>query len=251
MASPTLPVASRGPRDLATSDRRFHLAAAAAAAVITVVGFSPTFFARPSTLPPLPSLVVLHGVVFSGWLVAYALQSTLIATKRRDLHRTLGYWFVGLGAAMVFLGLVTAVAAARRGAGGAFDDDPRVAMVLPFFDFVLFAGFLAAGYGWRRSPEAHKRLMLLATIDLIGPAIARMAMHSSRPVFSEHFPLWAFAGMMLFIAVASVYDLATRRRVHPAYLWGAFTLTASGPLRFWIAGTAAWLALVDWLLRWI
>ena len=251
MASPTLPVASRRPRDVAASDRRFHLAAAVAAAVITVVGFSPTFFARPSTLPPLPSLVVLHGVVFTGWLVAYALQATLIATKRRDLHRTLGHWFVGLGAAMVFLGLVTAVAGVRRGAGGAFDDDPRVVMVLPFFDFVLFAGFLAAGYAWRRSPEAHKRLMLLATIDLIGPAIARMAMHSSRPLFSEHFPTWAFGGMMLFIAVASVYDLATRRRVHPAYLWGAFALTASGPLRFWIAGTAAWLAFVDWLLRWM
>lgn len=251
MDSRTLPVASRRPRDLATSDRWFHLAAAAAAAVITVIGFSPTFFARPSTLPPLPSLVVLHGVVFTGWLVAYALQSTLISTKRRDLHRKLGYWFVGLGAAMVLLGVVTAVEAVRRGAGGAFDDDPRVFMVLPFFDFVLFAGFLGAGYWWRRSLETHKRLMLLATIDLVGPAMARIAQHSSRPLFSEHFPMWAFAGMMLCIAVASMYDLTTRRRVHPAYLWGAFILTASGPIRFTIGGTAAWLSFVDWTLRWL
>lgn len=251
MASPTMPVATRQARDLATRDRRFHLAAAVAAAIITVVGFGPTFFARPSTMPALPWLVVLHGVVFTGWLVAYALQSALITMQRRDLHRALGYWFVGLGAAMVLLGLVTAVAAVRRGAGGAFDDDPRVFMVIPFFDFVLFAGFLGAGYLWRRSPETHKRLMLLATIDLIGPALARMAMHSSRPLFSEHFPMWAFAGMMLFIVVASGYDLATRRRVHPAYLWGAFTLTASGPIRFAIGGTAAWLAFVEWLVRWL
>ena len=251
MASPTMPVATPQSRDLATLDRRFHLAAAVAAAVITVVGFSPTFFTRPATLPALPWLVTVHGVVFSGWLVAYALQSALITVKRRDLHRTLGYWFVGLGAAMVLLGMVTAVEAVRRGAGGAFDDDPRVFMVIPFFDFVLFAGFLAAGYWWRRSAETHKRLMLLATIDLIGPAVARMAMHSSRPLFSQHFPMWAFAGMMLFIACASVYDLATRRRVHPAYLWGAFTLTASGPLRFAIGGTAAWLMFVEWLVRWL
>ena len=251
MASPSLPVAARHPRELATLDRRFHLAAAMVAAAITVVGFGPTFFARPATLPALPSLVVMHGVVFTGWLVAYALQAALITARRRDLHRTLGYWFMVLGAAMVVLGLVTAVAAARRGAGGAFDDDPRVFMVIPFFDFVLFAGFLGAGYLWRRSPETHKRLMLLATIDLIGPAMARIAMHSSRPLFSEHFPLWAFGGMMLFIAMASVYDLATRRRVHPAYLCGAVTLTASGPFRFWIAGTATWLAFVDWLLRWM
>lgn len=251
MASPTMPVATPQSRDLATLDRRFHLAAAVAAAFITVVGFSPTFFTRPATLPALPWLVTVHGVVFSGWLVAYALQSALITVKRRDLHRTLGYWFVGLGAAMVLLGMVTAVEAVRRGAGGAFDDDPRVFMVLPFFDFVLFAGFLGAGYWWRRSLETHKRLMLLATIDLVGPAMARIAQHSSRPVFSEHFPMWAFAGMMLCIAVASVYDLATRRRIHPAYLWGALTLIASGPIRFAIGGTAAWLSFVDWTLRWL
>lgn len=251
MASPTMPVATPQSRDMATLDRRFHLAAAVAAAFITVVGFSPTFFTRPATLPALPWLVTVHGVVFSGWLVAYALQSALITVKRRDLHRTLGYWFVGLGAAMVLLGMVTAVEAVRRGAGGAFDDDPRVFMVLPFFDFVLFAGFLGAGYWWRRSLETHKRLMLLATIDLVGPAMARIAQHSSRPVFSEHFPMWAFAGMMLCIAVASVYDLATRRRIHPAYLWGALTLIASGPIRFAIGGTAAWLSFVDWTLRWL
>lgn len=251
MASPIMQVATPQSRDLATLDRRFHLAAAVAAAVITVVGFSPTFFARPDSLPALSPLVVLHGVVFTGWLVAYALQSALITVKRRDLHRTLGYWFVGLGAAMVLLGLATAVAAVRRGGGGAFDDDPRVFMVLPFFDFVLFAGFLGSGYAWRQSPETHKRLMLLATIDLIGPALARIAMHSGRPLFADHFPMWAFAGMMLFIAVACVYDLATRRRVHPAYLWGALTLVASGPIRFAIGGTAAWLAFVEWLVRWL
>ena len=66
MASPIMQVATPQSRDLATLDRRFHLAAAVAAAVITVVGFSPTFFARPDSLPALSPLVVLHGVVFTG-----------------------------------------------------------------------------------------------------------------------------------------------------------------------------------------
>lgn len=251
MASPTMPVATPHTGDLATRDPRFHLAAAVVAALITVAGFSPTFFARPTTMPALPWLVTLHGVVFSGWLVAYALQSALITVRRRDLHRTLGYWFVGLGVAMVMLGVVTAVESVRRGAGGTLVDDARAFMVVPFFDFVLFAGFLGAGYWWRRSAETHKRLMLLATIDLIGPAMARMAQQSSRPLFSAHFPMWAFAGMMLLIALASVYDLATRRRVHPAYLWGAFVLTASGPIRFSLGSTAVWLTFVEWSLRWL
>lgn len=236
-------------RDRARMDRVFHTGAAVAAALIVFVGFSPTFFLRGGTQPPLTPLVVLHGVVFSGWMVAYVLQSALIASRKRELHKTLGYVFTGLGVAMIVLGLKTAIEAVRRGSGGAADMDPRVFMVIPFFDFVLFAGFLWAGYYWRRSAEAHKRLMLLATIDVSGPAIARMAMHASSPLFNQNFPMWAFAGMMLFIAVGCVYDTLTRRRPHQAYLWGALVLTVSGPVRFTLGDTAAWQSFVDFLLR--
>lgn len=237
-------------RDRARMDRAFHVTAAVAAAIIVFVGFSPTFFLRGGEPPPLTPLVVLHGVVFSGWMIAYALQAALVASRKRELHKTLGYVFTGLGVAMILLGMKTAIEAVRRGSGGTADLDPRVFMVIPFFDFVLFAGFLWAGYYWRRSAEAHKRLMLLATIDVSGPAIARMAMHAQSPTFNQHFPMWAFAGMMLFIAVGCLYDVWTRRRPHQAYVWGAVILTASGPVRFTLGDTAAWQAFVDILLRW-
>lgn len=237
-------------RDRARLDRAFHVTAAVAAAIIVFVGFSPTFFLRGGEQPPLTPLVVLHGVVFSGWMVAYVLQAALIASRKRELHKRLGYVFTGLGVAMILLGMKTAIEAVRRGAGATADLDPRVFMVIPFFDFVLFAGFLWAGYYWRRSAETHKRLMLLATIDVSGPAIARMAMHASSPVFNQHFPMWAFGGMMLFIALGCLYDVATRRRPHAAYLWGALVLTVSGPVRFTLGDTAAWRSFVEFLLRW-
>lgn len=237
-------------RDRARMDRVFHVSAAVVAAILVFVGFSPTFFLRGGEQPPLTPLVVLHGVVFSGWMVAYVLQAALIASRRREWHKRLGYAFTALGVAMIVLGLKTAIEAVRRGAGGTADLDPATFMVIPFFDFVLFAGFLWAGYYWRRSAEAHKRLMLLATIDVSGPAIARMAMHASSPTFNQHFPMWAFAGMMLFIAVGCVYDLLTRRRPHQAYLWGALVLTVSGPVRFTLGDTTAWHAFVGFLLRW-
>lgn len=232
------------------SDRTFFTGIAIVATLTVIVGFSPTFFLRPASDPPLTWWASLHGFVFTAWMVAYLLQSVLILVRRRDLHRTLGLVFTGLGAVMVVLGVKTAVEAVRRGAGAAPDLDPRAFMVIPFFDILLFAGFLAAGYVWRRSPEAHKRLMLLATIDVAGPAIARIAMHSQRPLFADHFPMWGFAGMMLLIATGAVYDAVSRRRVHPAYWWGAIILTASGPTRFALGATSGWLAFVDWLLRW-
>lgn len=250
MATYAAPLPAAQLRERARLDRVFHTSAALAAALIVFVGFSPTFYLRDASQPPISWLVVVHGLVFSAWMVAYVLQTALIASRKRELHKTLGFVFTGLGAAMIVLGVKTALEAARRGAGGVQDMDPRTFMVIPFFDVVLFAGFLWAGYHWRKSAEAHKRLMLLATIDVIGPAIARMALHASSPVFNQNFPMWAYAGMMLFMAVACVYDVATRRRPHQAYIWGALVLTVSGPVRFTLGETSAWLSFVDTLLRW-
>ncbi len=124
-------------------------------------------------------------------------------------------------------------------------------MVVPVFDILLFAACLASGFAWRHVPAVHKRLMLLASIDLMGPAIARVAQHSDNPLFAEHFPMWAYGGMMLAIAVACVGDVVTRRRPHQAYVWGALLLTISGPARFALGNTAAWQTVVDALVRWL
>ena len=47
-----------------------------------------------------------------------------------------------------------------------------------------------------------------------------------------------------------VYDLGTRRRVHPATVWGGLVLVASQPLRLMISGTAAWTAFAAYATGW-
>jgi hypothetical protein len=42
----------------------------------------------------------------------------------------------------------------------------------------------------------------------------------------------------LLIAVA--YDIASRRRIHPVYLWGVPLLVASVPLRLMLSSTGIW-----------
>ena len=92
-----------------------------------------------------------------------------------------------------------------------------------FISVLLFAGFFVAGLQLRRrSPESHKRLMLLAAVVLIGPATGR---------FEEFVMLWggtwdsalgtaleAFGSTLQLLLPASVmlYDLIATRRVHPA-----------------------------------
>jgi hypothetical protein len=61
----------------------------------------------------------------------------------------------------------------------------------------------------------------------------------------------AFFGLTdLFIVAMLVYDLATRRKVHPATIWGGLVVVASQPLRLMISGTPAWLAFAGWLTSW-
>lgn len=106
---------------------------------------------------------------------------------------------------------------------------------------------LAAGWIYRRRPEIHKRIMLVATNVLLIAAVGRMGF-LGRPVPTPLFLLvWP-----LPMYIAMVYDYATRRLIHPVYVIGFAAMAAMRlvvPLRDgerWLAFTA-WLAT---LYRW-
>ena len=93
-------------------DRIFYTGMALVAALIVLVGFSPTFYARPDTLPALPSLLVVHGIFFSTWIALLITQTSLIAANRRDIHRKLGVLGACIAAVMVVLGTMASIRAA-------------------------------------------------------------------------------------------------------------------------------------------
>ena len=108
----------------------------------------------------------------------------------------------------------------------------------------MFAILVIAGFVYRRRPESHKRLMLLASIGILPPATSRLPfafVHNSGP-----WVYFALADAVLLGCI--VYDLATRRRLHSAYLWGGLVILVSQPLRFLISGTGGWLAFAHWLV---
>jgi hypothetical protein len=52
---------------------------------------------------------------------------------------------------------------------------------------------------------------------------------------------WAYYGFAdLFIAAAIVYDVLSRRRIHPAYIWGSLVIVVSQYLRDVIGQTQTW-----------
>ncbi len=218
-------------------------------AVVVFFGFAPTFYLRPwfhratiSGAVQLSPLAYVHGVLFTGWVMLFIAQTSLVAARRVDLHRRLGVFGGLMAVAMVVMGTWTAIAAAARGAAppGA---DPLVFLVVPLGDMVLFASLVATAFWLRRNKEAHKRLMLLAFISLLSAAVARW------PGVQPLGPLVFYGLSYLFIVAGVVYDLATRRLIHPAYIWGGLFMVLSVPLRLWISGTDGWHSFAEFLTR--
>ena len=85
-------------------------------------------------------------------------------------------------------------------------------LIVPFLDVTVFAIVFALAIYWRRKPEYHRRLMLVATCLLTSAAFGRFP----NQAFSEH---WFYTGVDLLIVIAILRDLIVSRRVHPIYLY--------------------------------
>jgi hypothetical protein len=85
----------------------------------------------------------------------------------------------------------------------------------------------------RKRAEWHKRLMLCATISILGPGLGRLLPMGS---FGAAAPLVMFGVIALFAFAGPVADVVVRRRIHPAYYWGVSTILLSmiviGPIAF-------------------
>lgn len=217
-------------------DRRFFTVMAAVAALTIFIGFAPTYYLKGAYgAPALPPLVHLHGAVFTAWIVLLAVQTSLIAIRRTDLHRRFGIAGAVLAGLMTLMAPVVATGAVRRGA------IPVSFLWVPLSSVVVFPVLVGAALIVRRNPEAHKRLMLIATAELLTVGVGRW------PGVRNWGPFWTYGLTDVFLAALIIYDVMTRRRVHPATFWGGLFFVASQPLRVTIGRMDTWLVFARWL----
>lgn len=222
--------------------RSFYVLLAIAFAVVVAIGFGPTFYLKPIFgAPPLTALATLHGVLFTAWILLLIVQTTLVAKGRTDIHRKLGIAGAILAAAMVVIGLKTAIAFAARGMSPPGAPPALSFFAIPFFSIVLFAIFVGLAIALRRDTATHKRLMVLGTAAILGAAIARL------PFAAAGIPPVFFAITDLFVLAGIIHDWRGMGRVHPAYIWGGILLVASQPFQLVILGTDGWIAFARWM----
>jgi hypothetical protein len=223
------------------TDRFFFTGMALASLLTVLVGFAPSYFIRSSTLPPLTPFYHVHGLLFTTWILLFITQTALVAGRRIDIHRRLGFAGVVLAFVVFIVGVMVSIETLRRGGGTQFGD-PRAFLSIPLGDIIAFAVLVAAAVVLRRRADAHKRLMLLATISLLTAAVARFLAQ-----INIGGTVGLFLGTDIFVLALILYDFASRGRVHPASLWGGSMVVVFKPLLFAASGTSAWLAFADTL----
>lgn len=198
-----------------TGDNRVFLMAHTVLLGVVLVGFARSFYLRDLFLRnALDVPLRLHGVALTGWFGLVFLQAAAMTAGRRDLHRRLA-WLVALVLpAVVATSLFINTRLARTLTSAR---DPENMFVWGnYMSLVAFFGLVTAAIMLRRRPDAHRRLLLMASIAIIGPAFARF---SFWPVFGlgiEGAPAFAIGGLLLLLALALGFDRTRRGRVHPA-----------------------------------
>jgi hypothetical protein len=188
---------------------------------VNLVGFSPTFYLRPFfDVPPIPGYLYVHGAIGTGWFVLVVVQTLLIANRNVALHRRLGWIGVALAATIMVSGMYTSARMVPRNAalGLTSAADIELFTTVTAADnasFIYFPALVLLAVYFRRRVDVHKRLMLIASIGILGPAAARIA--------SWHPPLSAIAvavPMYGLLISLFAYDVVTRRRPHIATVLG-------------------------------
>jgi hypothetical protein len=187
--------------------------------------------------PPHPLVVHIHGVVLSAWFLLLTIQTSLIAAHRRRIHMQLGMVGIALACLVVLLGFgVLCEHLARAYPPG----DQRIAgrgggSFTTIFDLIVFGVLASLAFQCRRRPAAHKRLIMIASLGLLPPALMRW------PIMHGHSSV-AFVTIYGVLIAMLLFDLLSRKRMHPATLGAGLLYVAlrNVPLDAVLARNTTW-----------
>lgn len=213
MAMVTVPIAFARNR----ADDVFFPAMALLILAVAVAGFGDSYFFAGMFAAKLPTpLVHIHAGLFSCWIAMLAVQPLLVAANRVDWHVKVGTAGMVLAAALPLVAIATLIGQLRRHGSS----HPELSFTFSLVAAADFAVLVFLGLRERRMDlSAHKRLMLLATVSMLGPAIGRLPLP---------FGLVGYYGVFAaFAVIFGAFDLLTIGRIHRATVLCVLVIAAS------------------------
>jgi hypothetical protein len=202
-------------------------------AAIVLAGFSRSFYGTFFADASHPWIIHVHAAVYVGWLALLVAQTVLAARGDIAAHRRVGEFGIAYGALVWILGLVVSVAMPVINVHSGLWPTERGEqfLAIPLGDMVLFGAFFGAAIAYRRKPEIHKRLVVLAAVAVMFAAVGRALTNTAVLLGDPEAPLGGVAARLLLwyspVLVAIVHDLVTRRRIHPVYLIGVVAMAVA------------------------
>jgi hypothetical protein len=239
------------------ADRWIYVFMAGLFIATALAGFIPDSMAiltevRAHARPPLPTVLHVHALLMGTWLLLLFAQALLVATGRRSLHRKIG----AVALLLIPFILVSMVSLVRLGfedvatASATHSANPTEISGMRLFHStlllvqvrgVLFFGVFTAWALWvrNRDSQAHKRLMVLATLMPLAAASDRIDwLPSTLPASPDSSSLYMF----LWLLPVLLYDLLRRGRLHRAYVIGLLLNLPFLIASHYLAGSPWWVA---------
>ena len=213
------------PVERATAERKFYTRMALFLVALVFLGFAPSFYLRdivpsyPRPNPTLPPSVLIHGGLFTLWMLIFIAQTQLVAAGRRDIHMKLGVVGMLLAVALIPVMYLVAIWQVARANQPPFTD-PLTWTAIPLAVIPPYAFLIWTGWRRRREPQWHKRAMLSAAIVIVmGPAVARLPI---APPTLVGITVQLLLAMLLFVPLF-IWDRRSLGRTHPA-TWLGFSM---------------------------
>ena len=220
---------------------------------LVLVGFSRSFYLKSYfDFPALPNHLHFHGIALSSWFLLACIQPWLVNTSKVALHRKLGALGVAIAASVIITGIWTLV---LRDAPNIAEQPSAAAGNIASLLMFLYCVFF--GVVFRRDSDTHKRLMLLASVPILAPALDRFAriplMNDILGGLLYWFPAppevaFAATGFLFLLAVVIANDVFSERRLHKGTLIGLLSIFILAPATtYLIIGSGTWVGFVLWL----
>jgi hypothetical protein len=230
----------------APGERRLYTWAAAIGLLVVFAGFAPTYYLKHviGGAPDLDGLRMIHGAVMTTWFTLFLVQARLVATGQTHIHRQVGTAGIVVAALVVGTGMSLAIASVRSGTSPIPGVPPLVFLVMPVGEMFVFTVLFTAAIALRKRSPWHKRLMLLGTLAMVTPAVARLPFEFIRAGGPPAF----FAVTDLIILGCIAFDTAKNRRLHPAFIAGLAFVVVAQLGRLPLSQTGAWMSFAKWLV---
>ena len=206
---------------------------------LVVAGFGLSTFSRPGLIESMSWVLHVHGAVFLSWFLLFCTQAWLVGSRNVALHMRLGQSSVVLAIAMVLLAYLVMRSAYVNPEFTIAGMSNAGSLMFPFTDIVNFSIVYILALAHRGNPTAHKRLMLLAGILIIDPAVAGLIFTIGAPPPLIHLLELALIGSLI------AYDFVSRKRPSWASVLGLILYLAAVAAKFALARTPTWQSLVD------